>query len=73
MRSVEFLSKVSKIATCMLFVNAVLLHSWAHITHVIEAAAKKQAQLQAKKDAAESECHIYFIFMMLNYLVQTSS
>ena len=41
-------------------------------TRVIEAAAKKQAQLQAKKDAAESECHVYFIFMMLNYLVQHS-
>ena len=27
-------------------------------TRVIEAAAKKQAQLQAKKDAAESECHV---------------
>ena len=41
-------------------------------TRVIEAAAKKQAQLQAKKDAAESECHVYFIFMVLNYLVQYS-
>ena len=38
------------------------IHSCDFYIHcVIEAAAKKQAQLQAKKDAAESECHVYFI------------
>ena len=60
--------------TCMLFVNAVtaFTHLTFTYTRVIEAAAKKQAQLQAKKDAAESECHVYFIFMVLNYLVQYS-
>jgi len=54
----------------MLFVNAVtaFTHVTFTYTRVIGAAAKKQAQLQAKKDAAESECHVYFIFMMINYL-----
>jgi len=59
--------------TCMLFVNAVtaFTHVTFTYTRVIGAAAKKQAQLQAKKDAAESECHVYFIFMVLNYHAHT--